>query len=166
MEHQYGNRIEGKSYRERGNQTSENWDVDMILCNFCQDLAQLKNDNESCYYIKKAIFLLKPWLRQINMVDEKMIDIVYTRLSENERILGASNFNLDDISKAIEHYDEAIFYAKHIVSGDTKREQLYEALINKGRSLKRKWQYEEAKSVYEEAYNLMAEIHCSNHPIV
>jgi hypothetical protein len=73
VEHQFGDRVEGISYRERGNSDRvDNWNVELVLLySICRDIltAYVRDDSLSIIarddlifpYLEKQLDLLRPW---------------------------------------------------------------------------------------------------------
>jgi uncharacterized protein YeeX (DUF496 family) len=111
VEHQYGNRVVGKSYRERDNEKIENWTVEicclspiykLIVDNYRTNMAygkdevsQMELDNLILPYAEKLIQILRPWSicldlgaqNRIYSIDEDQTDELLELLSCIERYM-------------------------------------------------------------------------------
>jgi tetratricopeptide (TPR) repeat protein len=202
-EHQYGPRIANKSYRERNSVSVvvcyDNWEVDIdMLFNLCFDLGYayrksigipplLINDlQRNCcmkavHFYDKAKSILKPWLIQIDLYEDKRTDSInevqmndiYERTSSTERLLGECHMNLHNYDKAGICFDRAILYGKRIGREQTRTDYVYKTFLAKTESLHHQsilnlncMSPQIVKGVYEDAYNWMAEAYNPYHPKV
>jgi hypothetical protein len=100
-EHQFGDRVPGKAYRERGNgERKDNWNVEIkTLSPICYDLlniystdeslSSIDNDSLRLPYFEKMLNLLRPWslklesnsTSQIFNLDKFQINLIVNLLS-------------------------------------------------------------------------------------
>jgi hypothetical protein len=108
-DHQFGDRIVGKSYRERGNgERIDNWRVEigtiiLIYFNFTviykedESLSSLVGDNLAFPYMGKMLELLRPWSAyldsnrpsQIDSLNEGQINTTLLYFTQKEGNMGA-----------------------------------------------------------------------------
>jgi hypothetical protein len=107
-EHQFGDRIPGKSYRERGDgDRIDNWKVEIeilipIYCNLLdvystdESLSMIDSGNLRFPYLEKMLDLLRLWslkldsnsTSQIDNLDKDQMNIVLLLLATTERNIG------------------------------------------------------------------------------
>jgi tetratricopeptide (TPR) repeat protein len=160
-ERQYGDRIIGKAYRERGDGSKiDNWkcEIDCIefLCfqigsafkmstNTIDDI-DIRRDNykQAIKFAEKSLFVLEPWRTQIDLekrnrtdqLDQKMINNINYKLSHNESTLSDIHTLLNEYDKAEEYYYMAILHAGKITEKSSRVELLYYAMIIRGKNLR------------------------------
>eukprot|EP00596_Hydrurales_sp_CCMP1899_P001092 CAMPEP_0119036554 /NCGR_PEP_ID=MMETSP1177-20130426/4333_1 /TAXON_ID=2985 /ORGANISM="Ochromonas sp, Strain CCMP1899" /LENGTH=297 /DNA_ID=CAMNT_0006996601 /DNA_START=695 /DNA_END=1588 /DNA_ORIENTATION=+ len=78
--------------------------------------------------------------------------------------LGDVNFKMRNHEIAGSYFEQAMAYSKGITEEEAKAGMYFLALSNKGKNLYFQLKYNEAKMVFEEAYNIMAEQHDPSHP--
>lgn len=185
-EFQFNERLVGKTYRERDGVRVGNHHVEMgrliPLCTHiglnCQTMGEhMTNFNlrkevfsEAIHYFEKALGFLEPWLSQVNLqeceriesINQENVGLIFIALSTTTNGLSGSYSLRRDYKKAEDYCEDAIAYAER--SGDLTL--LYNAFVTKGNNLMMQERNSEAKSVFEESYNLVVTAHDPVHPLV
>lgn len=179
-----------RTYGRDGTETSA-WDVDMnIICELNLKLgrnflnyafyneagARHENDilRKAIYHYENVLSILNQWklqidlevIRHVDCVGEEKKNRVFKLLSDTGARLSDCFTRLGDPEKAVNYCDIAILHAGRVMIKEIKIKLLQHAMMLKGRSLKDQNKNVEAKIVYEECYNLVAEIYYVDHPLV
>jgi tetratricopeptide (TPR) repeat protein len=185
--HQFGDRIVGKSYRERGNgERIDNWKVEVgILVLIYNDFIVIYEDDESLSmmatynltfpYNEKMLALLRPWstylnvsnTSQIDSLDEGQINTTLAHFTQTERKMGAIYEHRNEFHLAEDYCQRALTYAR-LFEGEEelKTGLLYSALIGLYEIYRNHGNYDEALISVEEAYNCVAITYNPVHPKV
>jgi tetratricopeptide (TPR) repeat protein len=187
---QFGDRVEGKDYRERLNGFRiDNWRAEIVLLGRpCYNLA-LAIDKEVVSHLAykdfidakrltetiipwyvHALSFLEPWGLQLNLpenerivtLDKEHTNLVLNLLSETCGGLGTTLCTLENFSDAEGYIEKSLFYARKIGQENI----LYKALTSKGSYLTFQSRDKEAKACYEEGYEIMSALHSLDHPVV
>jgi tetratricopeptide (TPR) repeat protein len=148
-----------------------------ICRNYCE---------KAIYYQKKCLSILEPWRLQITLkASERTDQLNATQISDIHGHLAAIMDELGSVNLKMRNYeiagtcfDQALAYSEGMVDGaydingkryDDGKERgkaarYYVTLKNKGKNLYFQLKYNEAKVVFEEAYNIKAEQHDPSHP--
>jgi tetratricopeptide (TPR) repeat protein len=118
--------------------------------------------------------MLEPWRilyaieenKRIYKLDEEKIDEIYIMLSQIEAGLSACYFRLGKYDKSSDCFDKAVVHANKVKCEKRRINLIFVALVGKGNRLVFQQEYNEAKTVYEELYNLVAEAYYVDHPLV
>jgi tetratricopeptide (TPR) repeat protein len=186
-DHQFGDRILGKSYRERGNgERIDNWSVELgilvpihsdLIVTYKEDesLGMMIGDNLTFPYYKKILELLRPWsayldsnrTNQIDSLDEDQINHTLVYFTQTERKMGAIYKRRNEFNLAEDYCQRALTYAR-LYEGEeeTKTGLLYSALIGLYELYMYQGNYDEALNFVEEAYNCVAITYNPVHPKV
>jgi tetratricopeptide (TPR) repeat protein len=192
-ENQFGDRVPGQWYRERedGNKI-DNWTADILNLQFFTysvanywrlstnsiDNVDLRKESfkKAIHHYKKGLSILEPWRIlhtveknenvQIYKLDEGMIDYIYHRISLTETFLNECYSRLGNFDKSNDYLDKAIEHANVVKCEEKRINLVFSALVIKGANFNRQKNYNEAKIVYEELYNLVAEAYYVDHPLV
>jgi tetratricopeptide (TPR) repeat protein len=187
-DYQFGDRILGKSYRERGNgERIDNWSVeikwlipiynDLIVVIHKEDesLSMMALDNLVFPYYEKILELLRPWSTyldsnrtiQIESLDEGQINHTLVCFTQIERTIGAINRRRNEFNLAEDHCQRALTYAR-LFEGEeeTKTDLLRAALIELYRFHRDQENHDKALIFVEEAYNCVAVTYNPVHPEV
>lgn len=190
-EQQFGDRILGQWYREREDGSRlDDWIVDIQYLQHFSDLiannlkmisnnvdnVKIREDTLKkaiCYY-KRGLSILEPWGIQYTLekskrnykLDEEKINAIYQKLSETETNLCSCLSIFGNYSEAIEYCDKAILHANIIMVEEIRIHIVFHAMTQKGKVLCLQKKFSEAKIVYEDAYNLVAEAYYVDHPLV
>lgn len=139
IEYQFGDRVLGKDYRERGNgEHIPNWDVEiLIVAPLYRDLirniisnqlvSRIVSDNLSFLYYEKMQDLLQPWslcldsnsTSRTDDLDKSEINLVLELLSFTERGIGSVHTHRNQFLSSEEHCERAISYAR-LYEGEEK----------------------------------------------
>jgi tetratricopeptide (TPR) repeat protein len=166
-----------------------NWNADipilLALCIDLKDIYGVLNDsilymNDICqnycekqiYYLKKCLSILEPWRLQSTLKanertdkpNAQQINDINDHLSLIMNELGDVNIKMRNHEIASSYFEQAMTYSKGVIGEDRKAAIYYLALKNKGENLYFQMKYREAKVVFEEAYNIMAERHDPSYP--
>jgi tetratricopeptide (TPR) repeat protein len=186
-DYQFGDRILGKSYRERGNgDRIDNWSVEIeglipIYVDFIsiyeedESLSMMARDNLVFPYYKKILELLRPWSTyldsnrtiQIDSLDEDQINYTLLCITKIERNMGAIYGGRNDFNLAEDHCQRALTYAR-LFEGteETKTDLLRAALIGLYEIRRCHGNYDKGLVFVEEAYNCVAVTYNPVHPKV
>jgi tetratricopeptide (TPR) repeat protein len=170
-EFQFGDRVPGKSYRERENRERiDNWkvEIDLLLEIYIrlgniyahdESLSTTVQDNAMLPYLEKRLQLLMRWSVLIDAEDTsckwKINTLIY-RLSETERCIARVHTHRTDFHLAENHYRKALSYSKRYNGSEDQAPLLshvYKGLCNL-RSMQDN--YVDAVNFAEEAYNCVA----------
>jgi hypothetical protein len=130
--YQFGDRIPGKPYRERGNNGRiSNWKVEiLILVPIYNRLASIYSDYESpslvissnlkLTYLEKVLDLLRPWSINLDInstshldnLNEDQIGCLLTLLSQSECNIGLIYMSRKELEEAQDHCQSALSYAR------------------------------------------------------
>jgi tetratricopeptide (TPR) repeat protein len=188
-DYQFGDRILGEWYCERDGSRVDNWKMDLniqffnliVADNCMESISSIYKSKTRHYSIEKAIHhyervlsVMEPWRiehkldesKRIYNLKEEQADIVYYKLSETERQLSYCYCVISNYDKASEHCDKAIAHANEVVFEESRIDLLFNALKRRGHNIISQHKYSEARSVYEDLYNLVAEAYYVDHPLV
>jgi tetratricopeptide (TPR) repeat protein len=186
-EHQFGDRILGKSYRERGNgERIDNWRVEIgllvriysdLIVIYIEDesLSRMAFDNLTFPYMERMLELLRPWsayidsnrTSQVDSLDEGQINTTLAHFSQTERNIGRLYKYRNEFNLAEDYCQRALTYAR-LYEGkeETKTNLLYHTLIELYAIHRDQGNYDKALILVEEAYNCVAVIYNPVHPNV
>jgi tetratricopeptide (TPR) repeat protein len=186
-DHQFGDRILGKSYRERGNgERIDNWSVEIgtlipiysdfiSIYEYDESLSMMARDNLVFPYYEKLLELLRPWsayldsnrTSQIDSLDEGQINFTLLYFTQTEGKLGAIYFRRNEFNLVEDYFQRALTYAR-LYEGEeeTKTGLLYSAFIGLYELHMNQGNYDEALNFVEEAYNCVAVTYNPVHPEV
>jgi hypothetical protein len=131
-EHQFGDRIPGKAYRERENgDRIDNWNVeiDILICLYCnlvevystvESLSMTDSDNILFPYYEKMLDLLRPWslkldsnqTSQIDNLDKYQINVILYLLSSTEHDFGMIFRQRNEFELAGSYFQQALSHAR------------------------------------------------------
>jgi tetratricopeptide (TPR) repeat protein len=185
--YQFGDRILGKSYRERGNgERINNWRVEVgilvpIYFDFIliyekdESLSMMTRDNLVLPYNEKMLELLRPWsayldsnrTSQIDSLDEDQINYTLAYFTQIERSMGAIYRRRNEFNMAEDYFQRALTYAR-LYEGreETKTGLLCSALTELYMIHRDQKKFDEALIFVEEAYNCVAITYNPVHPEV
>jgi hypothetical protein len=186
-EFQFGDRVEGKSYRERGNGDQiSNWIVEIeILPPVYSNIIEIYDDDQLLStiirnnmvipYLEKMRQLLMPWSILIDSDDTNLTDIIDkddTNLVLS--LLFNSEYNLAKIYMHRNEYNLAESHCQYALSSanrydgevEEKASILCDAFRAYGELRKRQGNYIDSAIFYEEAYNCVAMAYNPVHPEV
>jgi tetratricopeptide (TPR) repeat protein len=185
-EFQFGDRVEGKAYRERGNgDRISNWTVEIEilhrvysckiqLYNNDQSMSTIVKNNMAILYFEKMRQLLMPWSILINSDNTKVKDVnrddantILQLLSNNDCNLVRVYIDRNEINLAENHCQCALSSAKRY-DGEVveKTSLLRDAYLAYGNLRSMQKDYTDAAIFYEEAYNCVAMAYNPVHPEV
>jgi tetratricopeptide (TPR) repeat protein len=186
-DYQFGDRILGKSYRERGNgDRIDNWSVEIkglipiyndtvVIHKEDESLSTMARDNLVFPYYEKMLELLRPWsayldsnrTSQIDSLDEDQIQFTLVYFTQIERNMGAIYKRRNEFNLAEDHCQRALTYARLFVGEEElKTVLLYNALIDLYIIHRDLENFDEASILVEEAYNCVAVTYNPVHPKV
>jgi tetratricopeptide (TPR) repeat protein len=186
-EFQFGDRVEGKSYRERGNgDRISNWIVEIVFLRFIygrliykyindQSLSTIMKDIKMIPYLEKTHQLLMPWSILIDSDVTNVKDVlnkddtnhVLGLLSNNDGDWAGIHINRNEYNLAENHCQRALSSAKKYDGEIEKKTSLLrDAFRAYGNLRLRQDNYTDAVIFYEEAYNCVAMAYNPVHPEV
>jgi tetratricopeptide (TPR) repeat protein len=143
-EHQFGDRVLGKAYRERGNgERIDNWRVEIvILVSTCMDLMEVYDKNESLSmvanddltfpYYQKMLELLRPWCTHLDVnrtshtdsLDKDQIHYTIYHFVKTECYIGRIHQHRNEFILAEDHCQQALSYARMFEVGEEDKTNL------------------------------------------
>jgi tetratricopeptide (TPR) repeat protein len=186
IEFQVGDRIPGKSYRERGNsERIDNYHLEIsIIIPIYQSLHRsvkekslsvMDFENMTFPYNEKILELLKPWslcvdldaAHRVDILNKDQINEILRLLSETERIMAIIHTNKSQFVIAENHFQRALSCArKYNEEGETKTTLLLKVLESYSILQMTQSNFADAKILAEEAYNCVAVAYDPVHPQV
>jgi tetratricopeptide (TPR) repeat protein len=186
-DYQFGDRILGKSYRERGNgERIDNRRVEIgilvplhiygiYVYEEDESLSMMVRDNLVFPYNEKILELLRPWstyldsnrTSQINRLKEGQVNDILLYFTQTEGKMGAIYKRRNEFKLAEDHCQRALTYAR-LFEGkeETKTGLLYSALIELFEIHRNEGKIDEALIFVEEAYDCVAVTYNPVHPSV
>eukprot|EP00596_Hydrurales_sp_CCMP1899_P006824 CAMPEP_0119035792 /NCGR_PEP_ID=MMETSP1177-20130426/3018_1 /TAXON_ID=2985 /ORGANISM="Ochromonas sp, Strain CCMP1899" /LENGTH=395 /DNA_ID=CAMNT_0006994563 /DNA_START=262 /DNA_END=1449 /DNA_ORIENTATION=+ len=178
-EHQFGDRVVGKSYRKRGEgERMENWivEIDVIILIYLdlinlyvddQGLGLFNRANLNFPYFQKMLRILRPWTACLDSLDRKQKSIIVTLSSHAERRVGSIYVNRNEFHLGEIHCQRAITYARqHEGEEEEKTDILYSAFRTCYDLRMAQRKHNDALVCAEEAYNIVAIFYNPVHPKV
>jgi tetratricopeptide (TPR) repeat protein len=186
-EHQFGDRVTGRAYRERGDSEGmDNWVVDMqILIPLYGALVNVYSSDESLSiidsdslkfpYYEKMLDLLKPWsskfnsnsIGQIDSLDKDQINFVLYLLSTTERNIAIILQLRNEFILAESYCQQALSHARlYEGTEEDKTDSVCDTLRALYDTSAFQGNYIDALPFAEEAYNLVAIAYNPVHPKV
>jgi hypothetical protein len=186
-EHQFGDRVVGKSYRERGGgERLDNWNVEIqVICSIYLHLVNLYVANHShsvliCGnltfpYFQKILDLLKPWSACLDLntknrrdsLDKNQRTIIVTLSSQIERQVGEIHLRRNEFNLGEIHCQRALSYAKQHEGEEVEKTDILHSALRSCYDLrKNQGMYTDALHFAEEAYNVVAIAYNPVHPMV
>jgi tetratricopeptide (TPR) repeat protein len=187
-EHQFGDRVPGKAYREREDgECINNWKVEIevlipiyieLTTIYWEDisLGKVVRANLIVSYNEKIFDLLRPWsancldLNSISpwsaYLDKDQINQMLVLLSETERSTATMQYHINHFDLAENHCQRAVAFAKLYDRTEKNTVLLPEALKRFCDIRIAQGNYADAVSFAEEAYNLVAIAYNPVHPEV
>jgi hypothetical protein len=176
-EYQFGDRVPGKAYCERGNTRIDNWkvEIDILIC--------LYNDLNSAYqknttlgminyhnlifpYFEKELDLLVPWLTD-SLLKKDQTNHVLESLSILEGNIARVQINRNEFNLAESYCQQALSHARQYEGTEEKKTELEcNALYVFYGILGKQGKYADALLNAEEAYNISAITYNPVHPKV
>jgi hypothetical protein len=186
--HQFGERVPGKNYRERGNgERINNWTVevenlfpiynDLIgLYENDESLGMVGGDNIMLPYYEKQIDLLRPWAdstTRIGSIGKDKLNYILEELPHRESDIAGIHVRRSQFNVAEEYCNRALNYAKLFEEKDDEKEEEKEKPEILCQALRA---YSDLRSIQgdpdgaviyaEEAYNIVAMAYNPVHPKV
>jgi tetratricopeptide (TPR) repeat protein len=186
-EHQFGDRIPGKSYRERGDgDRINNWKVEIeilipIYCNLLdvhstdESLSLIDSGNLRLPYSEKILDLLRPWSLkldsnstcQIENLDKDQMTRILLLLSTLELIIGIILRQRNEFELAESYCQQALSHARLYEGIEEKKIDLICSALRALYDIKAfQENYVDALRFTEEAYDLAAIAYNPVHPKV
>jgi tetratricopeptide (TPR) repeat protein len=187
LEHQFGEKITGIDYCERGNgERISNWEVEvMILHDIYSRLGNLYVHDSSMSMIRRcemnfaslerSVSLLNPWLIQLDLdasnqtdsCNDHRMNHILERLFFVEKNMAAVSMNRRQLDIAEGHYQRCLAYSRRYgLEGEKKITNILAALITYCKLRQRQSDYSGAVAFAEDAYNLVVEAYDPVHPQV
>lgn len=184
--HHFGDRIIGKSYHESVNgDRINNWRVEIEIIEKCSfaigdryevlhthgKLSLDSYRNVAFSYYQECLVILEPWRLQLDLqesdrvdhLNEVLIGHLFFLLSSREDVLGEINTKFVKFIIADGHCQRALAFAKRMTLGEKRTTCLFEALETFGCLRSCETRIKEARLIYEECYNLVAEEYHPTH---
>jgi tetratricopeptide (TPR) repeat protein len=186
-DHQFGDRVPGKTYRERGDlERIDNWRVEIgILIPIYSDLVLIHNNDESLSaivrdnltfpYFEKMLDILRPWSTYLDLnrpghigsLDKDQINDTLLYFSQVERNMAEICIGRNQDDRAENHCQQALFYAKLFEGKEEDKTELVRTAFKTFCLLRgHQGNYDEALTFAEEAYNCVAIAYNPVHPEV
>jgi tetratricopeptide (TPR) repeat protein len=187
LEHQFGEKITGIDYRERGNgERISNWEVEvLILSDIYIRLADLYHHDSSMSvmssyeisfaFLERSFNLLNPWLIQLDLdasnrtdsYNDHRIDNILNKLCSAEQKMANVTMNRRQLDIAEGHCQRCLAYSKRYgLEGEKKITNILAALITYCSLRQIQGDYSGAVAFAEDAYNLVVEAYDPVHPQV
>lgn len=186
VDYQFGNRVIGKTYRERvDGERISNYEVEVdILYHINKRLSTLYSHqhslnmiarNDSTYpVIKRSLDLLNPWLLEldsgcsisysINSLHEEQSDFILEELFRTEHNMTVVIVSRGDFDLAEGHCQRCLAYSQRLrVEGEKKTSSIFEALSVSCHLRQQQGRDSEAVVFAEECYNLVVETYDPAH---
>jgi tetratricopeptide (TPR) repeat protein len=178
LEHQFGEKITGIDYRERGNgERISNWEVEVLISHNIYDcLADLYHHDSSMNVIprcemsfaslEQSLSLLDPWLIQLDLDANNGIDTcndhrmnyILNKLYFVEQRMAAVTMGRNQLDISEGHCQRCLAYSRRYgLEGETKITHIFVALTTYCKLRQRQDGYSGAVAFAEEAYNLVVE---------
>jgi tetratricopeptide (TPR) repeat protein len=185
--YQFGDRISGKPYRERGNSGRiSNWKVEILILipiykklipifNGDKSLSLVVRSNLRLSYLEKVLDLLRPWSVNFNInatshldnLNKDQIGCLLTLLSQSERSVGLIYMSRKQFEEAQDHCQSALSYTRLYVGTEENKADLLCSALKLNIQLQRvEGNYDEALAFAEEAYDVFAVAYNPVHPKV
>jgi tetratricopeptide (TPR) repeat protein len=185
--YQFGDRILGKTYRERAfnGERTDNWRVEIgILVPIYIDLVSIHNENESMSamvidnltfpYHEKILELLRPWsvyfdvssASHIDSLNKDQINYLLFHFSQTEWNIAGIYIGRNQFDLAKNHCQQALIFARMYEEEEEKTYLLGKALRRSYEFHTLQGNYAEALTFAEEAYNCVAIAYNPVHPEV
>jgi tetratricopeptide (TPR) repeat protein len=186
-EHQFGDRVPGKAYRERGNgDCIDNWKVEieimipihlnLVNVYLADESLSLKDSNNFQFpYYEKMLDLLSPWsskldsnsTSQINSLDRDQINFVSCFLSTTERNIAIILRQRNEFELAESYCQQALSHARLYEGTEEKKIDILCSALTAYYELRSfQGKYVDALPFVEEAYDLVAIAYNPVHPKV
>jgi tetratricopeptide (TPR) repeat protein len=186
IEYQFGDRIPGKSYRQRGNsERIDNYQVEISIIIPIyhslrrsieeKSLSVMDFENMILPYYEKILELLKPWslcvdldaVNRVDILNKDQINEILELLSITEQNLAVIHTNKSQFVIAENHYKRALSFARRYnEEGETKTTLLFKVLTSYCILQMTQSNFTDAKILAEEAYNCVAVAYDPVHPQV
>lgn len=186
-EYQFGERVEGKSYRERADgERISNWNaefqnifeiiskiIDTYIDNRSRGL-EADSINRRIGYLEKSFRILNPWFMcldsdvncQIENFNKGEKSIFLDRLTLVETQMAEICLDRSNFDEAAMHCERMLSISKVFDDDDEKVNHLFQAISTHGVVMYKKGDYVRAKEFAEEAYNVVAVAYNPVHPKV
>jgi tetratricopeptide (TPR) repeat protein len=186
-EHQFGDRVLGKAYHERGNgEHIDNWIVEIIIMiplyrNLVdvyladESLNMIDSDHFQFPYLEKILDLLRPWslkldsnsTSQIDKLDKVQIKLVSFFLSTTERNIAIILRRRNEFVLAESYCQQALSHSRLYEGTEEDKTDLVCSVLTANYNLRAFQQnYVDALPFAEEAYDLVAIAYNPVHPKV
>jgi hypothetical protein len=182
-EYQYGARIMGKLYRERYSSILIKIELHSLIPQY-SNLGELyyssqkniilsdtckSNMRKSIFYFEKILQIYEYWKINFNIIENEStldINMIYDKCALTCHRLSVYHNGSYNYDKCITYCDKSIYYTKLLTNGERKIVLLNGSLELKGRLLSTMLKFDEARKMFEDSYNLMAETYDPSHPKV
>jgi hypothetical protein len=179
-EHQFGDRVEGISYRERkNNDRMDNWDVELVILlsiysnitsAYARDdsLSIIARDDLIFPYLEKQLDLLRPWSTSLrDSLSGDQINLILMISSRTERRIALIHSHRNEFDLVANHCQQALSHARlYEGTEEDKTDLLFSALSAYGDLQLKQGHHADAVAFAEEAYNCVAVVYNPVHPKV
>jgi tetratricopeptide (TPR) repeat protein len=186
-EHQFGDRVLGKAYRERGSgECIDNWTVEILILVYIYidmidankkngSLSMVASDNITLPYYQKMLELLRPWSiyldkncnGHIDSLDKDQINRITFYFSQTECNIGMIHQHRNEFVLAEDHCQRALSYARMYGVEEEEKTHLLSSALNTLYALRRdQGNYIDALTFAEESYDCVAIAYNPVHPKV
>jgi hypothetical protein len=186
-EHQFGNRVTGRAYRERKNgEHIDNWNVEIeIVIPIYGDLVDVYRRDESLSmidsynfqfpYYEKMLDLLRPWsskldsnqISQIDNLDKYQTNSLLDLLSQTERNIGITLRKRNEFELSESYCQQALSHARLYEGTEEKKTNILCSVLRALYDLRGiQSNFIDALPFAEEAYDLVAIAYNPVHPKV
>jgi tetratricopeptide (TPR) repeat protein len=187
-DHQFGDRVPGKAYRERGDlERIDNWRVEIgilipmyfnlayYLNNNDESLSAIVRDNLTFPYFEKMLDILRPWSTYLDLnrpghigsLDKDQINHTLMYFSQVECNIATICKQRNQFDLAENHCQQALSYAQLFEGKEEDKTQFVRSALKILYALRRdQGNYDEGLTFAEEAYNGVAIAYNPVHPEV
>jgi tetratricopeptide (TPR) repeat protein len=186
-EHQFGDRVPGKAYRERGNgERIDNWKVEIeilspvyvdlaVVYSTDESLSMIDRDNFQISYHEKILNLSRPWSSKldsssnsrIDSLKKGQIDFLLVSLSTTERNIGMIFMRRNKFELAESNCQQALSHARLYEGKEEKKTDILCSVLRALYDIRaNQLNFVDALPFAEEAYNLAAIAYNHVHPKV
>jgi hypothetical protein len=186
-EHQFGDRVLGKAYRERGSgERINNWSVEILILHSIykdlidvyrknESLSMVASDNLTLPYCQKMLELFRPWsayldvncTSHIDRLDKDQINYTISYFVQTECNIGSIHQHRNEFILAEDHCQQALSYARMYEGEEEFKTDLLCSALNTLYELRsNQGNYVDALAFAEEIYNCAAVAYNPVHPEV
>jgi hypothetical protein len=185
LEYQFGGKVAGIDYRERGNgERINNWEVEVEILHAVSCLlaglylhnnllSMISRCEMSFPLLERSLSLLNPWLIQLDLDASNRMDSrndwqmnhILEALFCTEHNMTTVTINSNQLDIAEAHCQQCLVYSRRYgLEGEEKTINIFDALSSYSNLRQRQKDYSGAVTFAEEAYNLVVEFYDPVHP--